>query len=485
MLVDVFHQHHNEPKQLMHERIERRKTNRVREKNITHHQLAKFHEDYNLKMKQDLHRHPEKNLQMMKPVKPYLWDNWIVDIGQGNDHLLGRISLEADRALHRDERHLNAKVGLYLPGLDGNYIKFCNVTEEAPSWSGSALNLSKIGREHDLNNLFSVNFSKTDPDLLHLFDKSTIKQFQDTAIIIPYTSIMTKEPQQIYGSIFPQVISVSYKMPGETHFRTLKEVLNPYLSNDPNLKYYKINDSEHVPSAFRDPFLYFENGKYHMFFSARYSETFFNELPKTYREKHSSHPVYERNGITYDDEVNSTIGHATSDNLKDWKLHKPLLLPGNATQFELPALIKGNDGYHLMVVVSDGYVSNANPDLGNKLFGPRHQYVIGFKTKKSLDDFEDPHAWDSHESIINKDTHPLKRTYGLTFNPVGEKVFATAFNEDDLTLTRVVEVPRNGFPYNFPSENNPDWHHPAPEMIALRKLPSMSNIPSREDKRVG
>lgn len=207
-----------------------------------------------------------------------------------------------------------------------------------------------------------------------------------------------------------------------------------------------------------------------MFFSARYSETFFNELPKAYREKHTKHPVYERNGIMYDDEVNSTIGHATSDNLLDWKLNKPLLLPGNASQFELPALIKGTDGYHLMVVVSDGCVSNTNAELGLKLFGPRHQYVMGFKSTRSLDKFDDPHTWDSHESVINKDTHPLKKTYGLTFNPVGDKIFATAFKEDDLTLTNVVEVPRKGFPHNFPSENNPDWHHPAPEVVVMRKF---------------
>ena len=400
---------------------------------------------------------PAKKLDKAHTLLPFLWDNWLVDLGKEKDPLsFGRFSLEAPRNEDPLSRHGNSKIAFYLKSAEGGYFKLCNVVNQAPSWSGSALNLSKENQEKCLDRLSVTEQITPSRENLRRANREALLNFKETAMVIPCTIPLAEKPKGYEHLFRPQSISLVYKKAGELSFKKHGIILNPFEMKDENLKYYKIDASRHVISAWRDPYIMYEDGKFHLFFSARYSEEFYKDLPEAFKKKHAEHPVYQQ-AVAYDEEVNSVIGYAVSENLVDWKLMKPLSVNANATQFELPVIIKQKDGYLLMIVVSDGSVAIDEPEEGLKKFGERHQYLLGFKTQNSLDKIGDTQAWTSLEQDINQHTQPLKDIYGMTFKPINNQVYAVAYHEQDYTLTDIVKVDGQGFPLNFPSEKHRLW----------------------------
>ncbi len=389
----------------------------------------------------------------------FRWDNWAVEVGDGT---LGRFSLEAPLDPDPLTRHGNATIGFYLPSRAGNgYDWFAKAAERAPSWSGSAINLKSIGRERDLDGLSTQSVAQRTEDLTK-FDPQALQEFKDAAILMPYTFPLMELPKGYEDQFRPQTIALSYKRPGELEFRNHGVVLNPYDGrNDKALKFYDTTDSEHCISAFRDPFMWFEDGQYHMLFAARYSKAFYDQLSPELKAKHAADST--RTGekkIEFDPEVNSTIGYATSTNLKDWELQKPFVLPANSTQFELPAVTKVGDKHVLTLAVSNGSVAINDPAEGLRQFGPRHQYLLAFDTTGGLRTMSTPGAWRGMEQQINKDTYPLNRIYGPSFLPAGDRVIVSGYDEGTHELVGMVEVPTAGFPHNVPNEHSVLWDMP-------------------------
>lgn len=387
----------------------------------------------------------------------FRWDNWTTDLGGSH---LGRFTLEAPRTPNPDERHGSARIGFYLPTAKG-FDRFSGVVPDSLSWSGSAINLSRLGRAADLDGLRTLTASAPPPDMSKFLD-APLEAFRSSALLVPYTSPYVKAPAGFETMFRPQALSLAYKRAGELSFRNHGIVLDPYAGtvNRETLKYYDMGDSTHCISALRDPFIFYEGGRYHLLFAARYSRELYDQLAPELKAKHAADSTHVGRGVGFDPEVNSTIGYATSRDLKAWELERPFMLPANATQFELPAMTKTDRGHVLTVAVSNGSVAISDPVEGYKQLGSRHQYLLGFQSSAGADGMTAPGAWSSLEPKVGKETHPLSKIYGPNFLPVGDQVLVSAFDETTHDLINVVAVSKEGFPANIPNQDSAVWDLP-------------------------
>jgi hypothetical protein len=389
----------------------------------------------------------------------YRWDNWPADLGHGH---IARFSLEAPKTPHDPNlRHGQASIGVYLPSPTG-FNRLSNVVNGTPSWSGSAANLSTMNRESDLDALQTIDAVSIRSDLSQ-FDAAALQSFRDSALLVPFTLPYRQPPLGFANVERAQRISLAYKKSGELEFKTHGVVLDPYVEGiDPDiLKLYHITDSAHCISAWRDPFVFYQDGQYHMLFAARYSEQFFASLSPELQAKHHADSTRQaKTTVGFDEEVNSTVGYATSTDLAHWTLQRPLALPANAAQFELPSMTQTKDGAILTVCVSNGAVGG-EPDEAVKLFGPRHQYLLAFRCADGVASMGLVDGWASMENVINRQTHPLSKIYGPNFLPVGDHVLVSAFDEATHENMNIVRLPREGFPQNIPSQESIAWEFPS------------------------
>ena len=125
-----------------------------------------------------------------------------------------------------------------------------------------------------------------------------------------------------------------------------------------------------VAPAFRDPFVYFQGGSWQMVFAARDAGK-----PGPY---------------------NACIGRATSPDLRNWKLQRPLLSPGIYGQMECPQMYLTDRGYLLVFSLFEGDLA---PELGFRKAGL--------------------YAWESFEGVAFRPVSPK----GL-LNEEGNRVYA-------------------------------------------------------------
>ena len=404
--------------------------------------------------------------------KYYAWDNWLLDLGPDASSSLGRLTLLAPRKGDQDSRHQQSKIMLLMPDKSGGHKIFGEVVGKVPAWSGSSLNLSRLGREKDLADLPQrPATSKID---IKDFLSSALNCLRATTSVIFHTSSLDRLAgrRRMYA---PQCICLSYKTSSSVDFVEYGEVLNPYRIKDSAILFYDIFDSDHVLSAWRDPFVFFEDGKYHMVFAARYSALYYQSLPKDMRRAHKKCSTRSNPENGFDNEVNSAIGYATATDVRLWSLHKPLWIPGNAAQFEVPSIIRRKGEYILTVVVSNGAVGIDNPISSETIFGPRMQYLLAYSLCGKKIGFSADSHWIPIKGFAGPCDFPLDNVYGVNFHQTADAILATAYDVRDLSLLPVVRLDPEKFPYNIPQDNPRLWRAAAQATVSAENATKKTN----------
>ena len=375
------------------------------------------------------------------------WDNFVQQL---NDQSLLRFALTCARS-QQEEQNAKSKIFMHICSTTGERLSSeVNITPNHTAWGGSCLS-SDIGMR-ELPPGASSTISLININAINEKGAKAKEAFLKQSFIIAYTTPYISH--SFNGLYRPQATSILIKPKDKMHLFGYKNVIDPYARRYKNQELYNFGDSENVISCSRDPFLIKEGDEYHIFFAARYSKIFFENLPTRIQEQHydtSTHTLKQKH--VYDEEVNSTIGHAISNNLIDWELMSPLTLPETASQFELPCVIKKEDGLVITVVVSNGNVAVENPERGERKFGTNQHYLSVFRINSTLSALRPGCVW-SHCGETSKETCRLDRTYGTAFTSKDDSdvVFMSAFYLNDKFLTHVESLDKKDFPKNIPNE---------------------------------
>lgn len=353
----------------------------------------------------------------------YTWDNWLTDpmqirLGEKEFSTIGRFALEAPREVDGRpispiERHDHARIGFYIRSQPGQWLRLGQAIDLAPSWSGSSFICQKcpdqffnapsspVGTIDSIKNGFSLDFGG------HLILAYTERSFSPDPL--------------------GQKINIAFFDPVLGSFRKFDQaVLDPQA--DPDLAKrlgYDIH-SNAIIAAWRDPFLVRDaQSRIHMFFAARYNESL-------YRKKLSKGASGEFNPLR-----NSAVGHAIYDEASaKWQLQPVQLLPQTQmVQLELPQIIRHKNYYYMMALKADWDVSSewaAQNELN------RHHSLLGYKSASLKGPWLPLGGGDGTISS-------LESIYGVTFKQIGEKVYMTAFLEDEIHLAQMVEVNLDDF----------------------------------------
>lgn len=272
----------------------------------------------NCQLLQELTAKTERQRQTGKPSDPgsivdprfYLWDNWFVVYKK----VIYRFTLQSPKifpqghpragtAVGYDDRHELAKIGLYTSS-GGSPWEYQGVVIEPENGLGSE-------NRFDSKVIWSGNAAV-------IGDK----------MVVPYTGRsknIGKDPwmQKIGMTVFDPATQTFTRM-------TRGPVLDPEAKdacgrNIAEHLGYDLSSSKNVIMAWRDPYLYVEGQKVHMFFAAKKK-------------------------LRYPREENSAIGHAiaSTKDLTKWTLMPPLDLPRAYSQMELPIVIKQGGDYVLL-----------------------------------------------------------------------------------------------------------------------------------------
>lgn len=101
--------------------------------------------------------------------------------------------------------------------------------------------------------------------------------------------------------------------------------------------------------AWRDPWVFQQDGLFHMFITAR-----------------------QKDGVA---DARGVIGHAVSENLIDWQVSSPVTKPGEFGHMEVPQLVHIGNYYYLLFTVGHGQYSSARKARGVALETGTHYLV--------------------------------------------------------------------------------------------------------------
>jgi beta-fructofuranosidase len=124
---------------------------------------------------------------------------------------------------------------------------------------------------------------------------------------------------------------------------------NPVLEADPAI--YELFDTNDVwpDQAWRDPYVFEYEGKFHAFVTARVKDG-----------------APDARGV---------VGHATSHDLLHWQVKKPVTEAGEFGQLEVPQVVKIGATYYLLFCLGDGQFSEARKARGVKRETGTHYMV--------------------------------------------------------------------------------------------------------------
>lgn len=207
----------------------------------------------------------------------YIWDLWFLKVNDG----WYRYFLQAPRNGDPESRHFLASVG-------------CAFSKDLVEWEYKGTVLEKDEKRWYDTSIWTGSVIENDGKYYFF-----------------YTSRNSKKPrEQLIGLLvsdypdFSESINVSRD--------------NPLLKVDPEL--YEVDSSDSW-THWRDPFVFKENGQFHMLICAK-----------------------DKN---VPDGRNGTVAHAVSSNLTDWNILPPLDVPALFSQCECPYIVKKENLYFL------------------------------------------------------------------------------------------------------------------------------------------
>ena len=114
-----------------------------------------------------------------------------------------------------------------------------------------------------------------------------------------------------------------------------------------------LNQGLWYDESWRDPFVFFYDGKYHALITARVNTQYFSE--------HFSGEIdFRRRGC---------IAHASSKNLETWTIEEPVYLSGNAPEFEVPQFLQLGEWFYLLFSAHpQNWVDGENVGLGGTFY---------------------------------------------------------------------------------------------------------------------
>ena len=250
----------------------------------------------------------------------YIWDSWIVE----DDGVLHRYALSAPSAkLTPNERHQHA------------FVRHAVSHNKGLTWVDKGPSIEPSG------------VKGVWPDKVIWTSSVIIREIEGEKIFVMFITGRNEEDNDEMN----QKIGIATSKDGH-NFSPPTIILEP--SRQAVNLGYDIGNDDGIIMAWRDPFVIQDpaTGKWHMFFSAKSKDSLGTIRP--------------------------TAGHAiaTDNTLTNWDLQKPLSLPQNYRQLEVPYMIAKNGKYYLFVSTQN------NPTMDNNK--AKEAAFRGFVSKESI-----------------------------------------------------------------------------------------------------